>query len=302
MKRAYHVLDVFTDTPLAGNPLAVVHDCEGLDDKAMQAIAREFNISETVFVLAPENPAHTAKIRIFTPGLELPFAGHPTVGTAIILARLRWGSGDDKDGGERDGIVVLEEKVGTVRVGVALKNGNAFAEFDIPQKPSALDTAIDPELAAAALGLAPAEIGFENHKPSRFTAGVDYDFVPVRDLGVLKRCRIDRRVFDKAFASQSAYVYTRETFSNENDFHARMFSPGHGIAEDPATGSAAAAFAGVIRQFDRPLGGIHRYRIEQGHIMGRPSHVGLELDLQGDLHAVRIGGSAVIVAQGIMDV
>jgi len=298
VKRAYNILDVFTDTPLAGNPLAVVHDCEGLDDKAMQAIAREFNISETVFVMPPENPAHTAKVRIFTPGIELPFAGHPTVGTAIMLARLRWGGGAE----ERDGIVVLEEKVGIVRIGVVLKNGSAFAEFDIPQKPSALDTVIDPELAAAALGLTPSEIGFENHKPSRYTAGVDYDFVPVRDLSVLKRCRADRRVFDKAFISQSAFVYTRETYSNESDFHARMFSPGHGIEEDPATGSAAAAFAGVIRQFDQPMGGIHRYRIEQGHIMGRPSHVGLELDVQGDLHAVRIGGAAVIVAEGTLDV
>jgi trans-2,3-dihydro-3-hydroxyanthranilate isomerase len=204
VKRAYHVLDVFTDTPLAGNPLAVVHDCEGLDSEAMQAIAREFNISETVFVLPADNPAHTAKVRIFTPRTELPFAGHPTVGTAVILARQRWGEVEGND--ERDGIVVLEEEIGIVRVGVVLKNGSAFAEFDIPKKPAPLDTQIDPELAAAALGLLPSEMGFENHNPTRWSAGVDFDFVPVRTIDALKRCRLDRRVFDKAFASKSAYV------------------------------------------------------------------------------------------------
>lgn len=300
MKRAYHVLDVFTDTPLAGNPLAVVHDSEGLDGEAMQAIAREFNLSETVFVLPADNPAHTAKVRIFTPRTELPFAGHPTVGTAVILARSRWGEVEANE--ERDGIVVLEEKIGIVRVGVVLKNGSAFAEFDIPKKPEALDTQIDRELAASALGLLPSEMGFENHKPTRWSAGVDFDFVPVRTIDALKRCRLDRRVFDKAFASKSAYVYTRETFSNENDFHARMFAPGQGIEEDPATGSAAAAFAGVVRQFDQPPGGIHRYRVEQGHIMGRPSIISLEIDVQGDIHAVRIGGGAVTVSEGTIDV
>jgi len=299
VKRAYNVLDVFTETPLTGNPLAVVHDCDGLDGEAMQKIAREFNLSETVFVLPPDNPAHTAKVRIFTPGKELPFAGHPVVGTAIMLARLRWGS--PEGGGEQDGIVVLECEIGIVRVGVVLKNGSARAEFDIPKKPEPIATLIDGELAAAALGLVPSEIGFENHKPARWTAGVDFDFLPVRDLSVLKRCRLDRRVFSKAFASGSAYVYTRETFSNENDFHARMFAPGLGVEEDPATGSAVAAFAGVVRQFDQPRGGVHRYGIEQGHFMGRPSLVELEIEIQGDIHAVRIGGGAVVVSEGMLD-
>jgi len=299
VKRAYHILDVFTNTPLAGNPLAVVHDSEGLDGARMQAIAREFNLSETVFVMPPDNPAHSAKVRIFTPTIELPFAGHPTVGTAIILAKQRWGT---DDGGEQDGLVVLEEEVGPVRVGVVLKDGAAFAEFDIPQKPAALDGEIDTDLAAAALGLVPTEIGFENHKPCRYTAGVDYDFVPVRDLAVLKRISVDTRTFDKAFVSRSAFVYTRKTMSTESAFHARMFAPSDGIAEDPATGSAVAAFAGVVRQFDQPLGGVHQYRVEQGHIMGRPSHINLEIDVQGGLHAVRIGGGAVVVAEGVIDV
>ncbi len=300
MKRAYNVLDVFTDAPLSGNPLAVLHDCDGLDGEAMQKIAREFNLSETVFVLPPENPAHTARVRIFTPGTELPFAGHPTVGTAIMLARKRWGS--PEKGKEQDGIVVIEEKIGTVRIGVVLKGTTAFAEFDIPKKPEPLESKIDTELAAAALGLVPSEIGFENHKPSRWSAGIEFDFVPVRDLAVLKRCRADRRVFAKAFVSGAVYLYTRETFSNGNDFHARMFAPGLGLEEDPATGGAVAAFAGVVKHFDQPPGGTHRYRIEQGHFMGRPSLVELEIDVQGDLHAVRIGGGAVVVSEGTIDV
>lgn len=297
MNRAYNVLDVFTDTPLTGNPLAVVHDAQGLDTEAMQAIAREFNLSETVFVLPPQNPAHTARVRIFTPGKELPFAGHPTVGTAIMLARLRWAGAE-----EMEGIVVLEEEIGAVRVGVVLRNGNAFAEFDIPQKPKPIDGGLDTDLVAAALGLVPAEMGFENHRPSRWNAGVDFDFVPVRDLGVLRRCRVDMRAFAKAFPSGSAYLYTRDTISVENDFHARMFAPVMGVSEDPATGSAAAGFAGVIMHFDQPPGGSHRFRIEQGHIMGRPSLINLELDVQGGLHAVRIGGGAVVVAGGTLSV
>jgi trans-2,3-dihydro-3-hydroxyanthranilate isomerase len=300
VKRAYHVLDVFTDTPLTGNPLAVVHDCEGLDTESMLRIAKEFNLSETVFVLPSEKPAHTAKIRIFTPGMELPFAGHPTVGTAVILARRSWG--DPEKGKERDGIVVLEAKIGTVRVGVVLRDKTAFAEFDIPKKPTPLESKIDTELAAGALGLVPSEIGFENHKPSRWSAGVEFDFVPVRDLSALKRCRADRKPFAKAFASGAVYLYTRETLSNENDFHARMFAPGLGLEEDPATGGAVAAFAGVVKHYDQPPGGQHRYRIEQGHFMGRPSLVELEIDVEGDLHAVRIGGGAVVVAEGTIDV
>lgn len=288
MPRRYHVLDVFTETPLVGNPLAVVHDSEGLDTEAMQAIAREFNLSETVFVLPPDHPVHTAKVRIFTPHRELPFAGHPTVGTAILLATLR-GSGD--------GIIVLEETVGPVRVGVTLGAKRNFAEFDIPKMPERVDRPVDPELAAAALGLLPGEIGFENHRPSRWTAGVEFPFVPLRGLEVMGKCRIERRAFDEAFGP-GVYVYCRETRSRESHLHARMFAPGFGIDEDPATGGAAAALAGVIMHFDQPVAGTHRYRIEQGHMMGRPSLIELELVVDGGLDVVRIGGCAVLVAEG----
>lgn len=296
MPHRYHVLDVFTETPLAGNPLAVVHDAADLDDAAMQKIAAEFNLSETVFLLEPEKPVHAAKVRIFTPERELPFAGHPTVGTAVLLALDRW-----SETRNAEGIIVLEAGIGDIRVGVSLNSHRSFAEFDIPKLPEKTGEAPDKELAAAALGLMPSEIGFENHRPSRWSVGMDFPFLPVRNLDILRRCRVEPKAFAKAFGS-SVYVYCRDTFGRDNDFHARMFAPGMGIAEDPATGSAAAAFAGVIMEFDRPTGGMHRYRIEQGHLMERPSFIELELGVQGKLDLVRIGGAAVLVAEGQLKV
>lgn len=135
--RFYEVFDVFADKALAGNPLAVVHDSEGLTDARMQAIAREFNLSETVFIFPPTIPAHEAAVRIFTPDYELPFAGHPTVGAAVSLARRR------KTGDETDRLVALEEKVGIVRCGVILGENSAFAEFDLPRLPERVDVKVE---------------------------------------------------------------------------------------------------------------------------------------------------------------
>ena len=184
MGRRYFILDVFTNQALAGNPLAVVLDGEGLSDARMQAIAREFNLSETVFVLPPETPTHSAKLRIFTPAKELPFAGHPTVGTAILLARERFGEIEE----DQNAMVVLEEAVGKVRCGVVLKPGAAgFAEFDVPKLARPADPLGDRDVIAAALGLEPSEIGFENHRPTAYEAGVPFAFVPVADLSTLSR-------------------------------------------------------------------------------------------------------------------
>lgn len=302
--RRYEVYDVFTDRRLAGNPLAVVLDAEGLDGAAMQAIAAEFNLSETVFVAPPRNPAHAAAIRIFTPRSELPFAGHPTVGTAIALhesERLAGKAGDAA-------ILVLEEKVGPVRCAVTRRAGEAaFAESDLPRLPAHLKLTALPELVAAALGLDPADIGFENHRPSAWTAGVPYIAVPVAGLDAARRARVDERLWLDVAPRENgiianAYVYCRETVDPEASFHARMFAPHDGIAEDPATGSAAAAFAGVIAAFDAPVAGANRYWIEQGIEMGRPSAIRLEIDIAaGRMTAGRIGGQAVRVARGVIE-
>ena len=176
MRLAYHVLDVFTDRRFGGNPLAVVLEADALDTVRMQTIAREFNLSETVFVCKPQNAAHTARVRIFTPAIEMPFAGHPTVGTAALLAQLK----APEPGGNGDALVVLEEGVGPVRIGVRMRAGAApFAEFDAPKLPEESGTLPAADRLAAALGLIPAEIGFENHRPLRIAAGNSFAFVPI---------------------------------------------------------------------------------------------------------------------------
>ncbi|MBO0343650.1 PhzF family phenazine biosynthesis protein [Roseibium limicola] len=299
MGRRYAILDVFTNKKLTGNPLAVVLDAEGLSDEQMQAITREFNLSETVFVLPTDNPGHSANIRIFTPGRELPFAGHPTVGTAILLAMERFG----EITGEQDSMVVLKEKIGAVRCGVVLKeNAAGFAEFDLPQLPRPAGPAENRDTIAAALGLEPTDIGFENHAPSCYEAGVPFVFVPVRDLDALSRAKPNMTQWKKAFreaTSEDAFVYCRETRVHDSGFHARMFAPTMGIPEDPATGSAVGAFAGAIHYFDDLPNGTHFIRIEQGYVMGRPSLIDLEIDIEArKMHAVRIGGQATVVARG----
>lgn len=297
----YAILDVFTGEALAGNPLAVVLDAHELPEDALQKIAAEFNLSETIFVFPAEQDHHSARVRIFTPVCELPFAGHPTVGCAILLGLDRL-TGD----GERDGIIVLEEGIGPVRVGVKLTDDRSFAEFDTPKAPERLEHEHDKDLVSAALGLTPREIGFENHKLSRFgfEGGPTFDFVPVRDLPVLRRIQVDQRLFDDVFGETGhAYVYCRETISVDSAFHARSFAPGAGVAEDPATGSAVAAFSGVIQLYDQPIAGEHEYQIEQGDIMGRPSRIRLEVALDaGRIENVRIGGEAVVVARGTLEI
>ncbi|MBO6511836.1 MAG: PhzF family phenazine biosynthesis protein [Roseibium sp.] len=299
MSRRYAILDVFTNKSLAGNPLAVVLDSEGLSDEQMQKIAGEFNLSETVFVFPPENPGQSASMRIFTPKVELPFAGHPTVGTAILTAMERFGDVS----GEQDSVVVLKQKIGAVRCAVILReNAAAFAEFDVPKLPESAGPTHNVELIAAALDLEPSDIGFENHAPSRFQVGPPFNFVPVRDLDALARAKPVPAMWKAGFGKDDhndAYVYCRETRSHDSAFHARLFAPEMGIPEDPATGSAAAAFAGVVHFYDGLTEGTHHIRIEQGFEMGRPSLIDLEIDiLHNSMHAVRIGGQATLVARG----
>jgi trans-2,3-dihydro-3-hydroxyanthranilate isomerase len=299
MRRRYVLLDVFTDKPLSGNPLAVVLDAEGLEPARMQAIAAEFNLSETVFVLPAANPVREAQLRIFTPTKEMPFAGHPTVGTAVLLAgeRLGWG------GEEAEAVMVLEEGAGPVRCGVFLRGRLGHALVTAPHLPVQRGPARQSDAIAAALGLEPQEIGFENHHPVNFDAGVPYAFVPVQNVAVIACVAPQPALWEKAFGEvQDVYCYTRETVAVGRQFHARMFAPGVGITEDPATGSAVAAMAGVIHHFDALPSGTHRAIVEQGFEMGRPSLIALEMDVApGRLQGVRIGGDAVVVGEGTLD-
>jgi trans-2,3-dihydro-3-hydroxyanthranilate isomerase len=303
MKLPYHTLDVFTDTRFTGNPLAVVLDADGLDAQRMAAIAREFNTPETVFVLKPQNPAHTARVRIFTPASEMQFAGHPTIGTAVLLAELRMPSYQ----GVHDAIIVLEEGIGPVRVGVRLSEGRAaFAEFDAPRMPEEGERLPAPERLAAALGLIPSEIGFENHKPTRFSAGNAFAFVPVASLDAISKARPNTAHWGPAFGGSQtvgAFLYTRQCLHTGSAFHARMFAPENGIPEDPATGSAAIGLAGVINLFDDLPDGSHKRTIEQGFEMSRPSLIQLTLEIASDrLKGVRIGGQAVRAMDGTLHI
>lgn len=299
----FHHLDVFTQQRFGGNPLGVVLDAQALAGSDMQKIAREFNFSETVFVQKAQNPAHSAMIRIFTPAQEVPFAGHPTVGAAALLAELRTPELES----EMDSLVVLEQTVGTVRVGVRLRPGvPAFAEFDAPRLPSEAGMLPQVEILSAGLGLLPSEIGFENHKPTCFAAGNAFAFVPVTTLEAIGRARVNHPHWAAAFQEQGilgAYLYTRQCLHNASSFHVRMFAPDAGVPEDPATGSGAVCLAGAIHKFDALPDGTHRRAIEQGHEIGRPSSIALALSIEsGKLTNVRIGGHMVRVAEGWIDV
>jgi trans-2,3-dihydro-3-hydroxyanthranilate isomerase len=302
MHLQFRILDVFTATRFTGNPLAVVHDADALDAKRMQTIAREFNLSETVFLLQPQQARHTARVRIFTPAAEIPFAGHPTVGTGALLAELKAAGS-----GPSDALVVLEEEIGIVRVGVRLRPGSApFAEFDAPRLPEDAGPPPAADQLAAALGLIPAEIGFENHRPTKLTAGNAFVFVPIASLAAIGKAHVAPHHWSDTMRKQGvsgAFLYCRQTEHTSSSFHARMFAPDFGVPEDPATGSAAAAFAGVVHRFDALPDGLHKRTLEQGYEMGRPSLIELSLQVQGGkLESVRIGGHAVRVAEGRIEV
>jgi trans-2,3-dihydro-3-hydroxyanthranilate isomerase len=299
MTRPFQTLDVFTETALAGNPLAVVLDAEGLDDSRMQAIAAEFNLSETVFVFAPRNAINSARVRIFTPKRELPFAGHPTVGTAALIARLR--AGDLL--AAQDLRIVLEEPIGDVVCVARRRKGQALAAyFELPKLPERLPGE-PPSRAeiAAGLGLQPEDIGFDGHEPSLYSAGAPYLFLPVRSLDAIGRASPGIMPWASKDGPAS-FLYTRETAREGSAYHARMFASAWGVVEDPATGSAAAAFAGVVQAFDRPRDGEHMLIIEQGFEMGRPSLIALGLVIEnGALASATIGGSVVVVGAGALD-
>jgi trans-2,3-dihydro-3-hydroxyanthranilate isomerase len=299
MRRKFFTLDVFTRRRYAGNPLAVVIEPDGLDGAAMQAVAREFNLSETVFVLPPADPAHRAKLRIFTPAAELPFAGHPTVGSAVLLNRI--------DGARGARTIVVEEGIGPVRCTVeALDADSGSARFELARLPVDTGPAGPPAAIAAALGLDEKDIGFDGFKPARWTAGNEFNFVPLSGLDAMRRCRANTAGWTTAFPGKegrpSAFMFCREAVEPGHAFHARMFAPLGGILEDPATGSAVAAFAGVLAHFTRIADGAHELVIEQGYEMGRPSLIRLSMTIKGgQLTAGAIAGEAVVVSEGTIE-
>jgi trans-2,3-dihydro-3-hydroxyanthranilate isomerase len=294
--------DVFTATPFEGNPLAVVLEATGLTDAAMQRIACEFNLSETTFVLPPTEARNTARVRIFTPSRELQFAGHPTIGTAVVLAELA------QEGTGRFATEVrLEEGIGLLRVQVTRAMGAAtYGEFAAVQLPRRLGSAPPVERLATALSLATSDIGGAGHEPCFVEAGVPFLFVPLHTMEALRRARVNAAVWpgpQEYGQPMSVFLYTRGGQSPQATYHARMFAPDFGILEDPATGSAAAALPGQVQAFERLSDGTHHWLIEQGYEMGRPSDLRVSVDISaGAITAVRVGGQAVQVSAGTIKV
>ena len=291
----FHTLDVFTETVFCGNPLAVVLGGESLSTAQMQTIAREFNLSETVFVLPSTRKDCLHRVRIFTPARELPFAGHPTVGAACLLAGLRLAPQGEEAG------FVLEENVGPVPVRVRRAGDRElYAELTTAKLPEYGPPAPDRAALARALGLTAADLGAGDESPRSASCGMPFLLVPLRAPELLAAIDVDtvrlRALLDGYWAPE-VYVYAR---GYEGELRARMFAPALGIAEDPATGGAAVALAGALG-LEAVQDGRHEWVIHQGVEMGRPSQLYTSVDrVGGQITAVRVGGYAVTVSEGLL--
>lgn len=299
MRLPFFTVDVFTTARFAGNPLAIVEEADRLSTEAMQRLAREFNLSETIFVMAPDNPAHTAKVRIFFPTAEIPFAGHPTIGCAIHLA-LKRHSGD----GDFESLVTLEEVAGLVPVKVWRRQGEVGAQFTAPVIPYAHPGVVpNVAAAAAAVGMEPVEIGFAGHRIGLWAGGPAFLYLPVASRDVLRRAGPREPYWSamiRAANVDSAYLYCAD---GQGGFAARMFSPTAGIPEDPATGSASAILAAQLKAAGELADGTSAFALLQGEDMGRPSQIGLEIDMSGGvIAAVRVSGASVPVSEGWVEV
>jgi trans-2,3-dihydro-3-hydroxyanthranilate isomerase len=302
MRYRFVTADVFTDRIFGGNPLAVLPDARGLDGRRMQAIAREFNLSETVFVLPPDDPAHTRRLRIFTPGQEIPFAGHPTVGSAVILVAI----GEVALTGDSTRIV-FEEGAGPVPVTIRASGGQpGFAQLTAPVAPEVRPAALAMDAIAAMLSLAPGDVRTAAGLPAFVSCGFPLLVVELSGQAALGRARLDLARWQELLAdawSREVYLVSRESADPAADFQVRMFAPAAGIAEDPATGGAAAALGGWLGLRETPAEGTSRYRLAQGLEIGRPSCLEVEVDKRaGEVEAVRVGGAAVLVSEGTLEV
>ena len=292
MKYQYYICDVFTETRFGGNQLAVLPKAEGLSDDQMQKIAREFNFSETSFVFPPR-AGQTRQVRIFTPAREVPFAGHPNVGTAFVLAA----TGElGEIGGSST--IVFEEEAGLVSIDISASNGKVTScELAAPQSLS-LGKNISVEMAGSALSLSADDIAA--HPPQVASVGLPFVMVELNDRAALERAKITMSGFEAIQAEgimPDIYLYTRVV--DRFDIRARMFAPLSGVPEDPATGSANCAIAGLLAHFDAKASGTFRWRIAQGVEMGRPSTLLARAEkTSGVVEKTWVGGSSVLVSEG----
>jgi trans-2,3-dihydro-3-hydroxyanthranilate isomerase len=311
MARTFHYywLDVFTQQAFGGNQLVVFPDAQGLTDAQMQQIAREFNISETVFLFPPQTPAGTRRARIFTPGRELPFAGHPTIGAVHVLATI--GRGPNTSPPHQ---VVLEEQVGPVPVTIDEQSGGAlFLELSAARAPEFRPLTIDPETFAPPLNLRPTD--FDRSFPAGIVScGNPFVILPLKNADALRRARLNPEAWLRLVATgalgttepnwtEHVYPITNDLSVRPADLRVRMFGVANGIIEDPATGSAAASLAAHLAMHATQPDGTLRWTVEQGIELGRRSLLYLAADkTRGDVMAVRVGGYAVTVSEGELTV
>lgn len=300
MRLQFETVDVFISDQFSGNPLAVVLNAEGLSSAQMQAIAGEFNLSETTFVLPPQDPTRTAQVRIFTPNGELPFAGHPNVGTAFVLARIGQSYGRGIDGDH----VVFEEKAGLVPIEL-IKDGGAVtgARLTSPQLLSLADE-VAPDVIAAACSLGEGDIETANHRPCIASCGTGFIIAEVKSRSALAAASPSADVFRDRIAGYTTskillYVPTGE---ETIDIRARMFAPLHKIPEDPATGSANVALIGLLAKLRAEPDLTLSKTILQGVEMGRPSLLLASAEKRGgEVIATSIGGHCVPVMAGTIE-
>jgi trans-2,3-dihydro-3-hydroxyanthranilate isomerase len=292
MELEYLLLDVFTSERMKGNQLAVVCNGDGLLDNEMQQIASEFNLSETVFLTKPLVERNSVAVRIFTLRGELPFAGHPTVGAAVVIG-LR----------QKVPMVRIEERIGVITALVERTDTHlGKAKFALPRLPDEVEgMAPDPAAVATALGIQPDDIGCGLYQPAVFTAGNIFYLIPVKNSRVLAGLKLERRGWNEVFPLErhSVYVFTETPGEAGIDFAARMFAPGIPRGEDPGTGSAAAALIGLVARHVAFADGQGEYVLRQGDEVGRPCRISLQLRKDANIltHA-GIGGEAVIVGEG----
>jgi trans-2,3-dihydro-3-hydroxyanthranilate isomerase len=292
--------DVFTGTRFGGNQLAVIADARGIPDELLLPICREFNYSETTFVYPPEHPGHTRRVRIFTPGGEVPFAGHPTVGTAVVLAAT--GEIPTVDGEAR---IVFEENVGPVPVVIrGVHAGGGWAQLSAAKMPELGPPVPSRGVLARMLGLGTDDIMATSERPQAVSCGLPFLIVPLSSVGAVSRARVSVDRWEETLANAWAsmiWVYAADAEGGERHYRARMFAPGISVPEDPATGSAAVTFAGFLAARSRTRSGTLVWTIDQGVEMGRPSRLEIEADKEdGAITALRVGGSAVLVSEGSM--
>ncbi len=296
----YITTDVFTGARFGGNQLAVIPDATGIPEELLLPICREFNYSETTFVYPPEHPGETRRVRIFTPGGELPFAGHPTIGTAVVLAAT--GEIATADGAAR---IVFGEGVGPVPVEIrGVHSGGGWAQLSAAKMPELGPPVPSRSMLAKMLGLTTEDIMATSERPQAVSCGLPFLIVPLTSVSAVSRARVNVERWEETLANAWAsmiWVYAADAEGGDRHYRARMFAPSVNVPEDPATGSAAVTFAGFLAARSRTRNGTLEWTIDQGVEMGRPSRLEIEADkVDGNITALRVGGEAVLVSEGTM--